>query len=281
MQTYFITGASGNVGAFAVKELLRRGHAVRASVLPGKTMPAQLNLETVEFTFADSASWEPALAAVHGVFLMRPPHISNIKRDMLPFMEFLKERAIPQTVFMSVQGAETNPWVPHFKVEKYLEKLDIPHSLIRPSFFMQNLTTTHLPEIRHESRLFVPAGKGRTNFIDAEDIANCAVEILLDEKLQNKAYTVTGLASFSYQEIADQLTKVLGKTILYKNPGPFEFLAYHAKKRPLGMSLVMLALYSIIKFGKGDITTDDTGRLLGRPPKDLTAFLQENRHLFV
>ena len=280
MNTFFITGATGNIGKLVVQELLNKGHHVKAAILSGESLPHHQQLELIEFDFTKPETWKPALDQVDRVFLMRPPHIANIKRDMLPFLRYLKDSTCTQTVFMSVQGADKNPWVPHRKVELALHELAIPHSLLRPSFFMQNLTTTHLPEIRDENQLMIPAGKGKTNFIDGFDIACCAAEILLKPNLHNKAYTVTGLQSYSYQEIADKLSQVLGRTITYKNPGALGFLAYHRKKRALGMSLVMLALYSIVKLGKGDITTTDTEIILQRKPKDLTTFLLDHRHLF-
>ena len=54
--------------------------------------------------------------------------------------------------FLSVQGAESNPIVPHHRIERAICDLGLPYTLLRPSFFMQNLTTTHLPEIRDEHR---------------------------------------------------------------------------------------------------------------------------------
>jgi len=280
MSTFFITGASGNVGKLVVQSLLEQGHNVRAALQPGENLPAHTQLQTVHFDFTNPDTWQSALGDAGGVFLMRPPHIANIKRDMLPFLRFLKQQKVVQTVFMSVQGAEQNPWVPHHKVEQYLKQLNLPHSLVRPSFFMQNLSTTHLAEIRDERQLFIPAGSGRTNYIDTGDIASCIAKILLTLELHNQAYTVTGSRSYSCQEIADRLSTSLKISIVYRNPGPLRFLAYHKGKRKLGMSLVMLALYTIVKLGKGDITTTDTSRILGRPPKELDSFIMENRRLF-
>jgi nucleoside-diphosphate-sugar epimerase len=147
---------------------------------------------------------------------------------------------------------------------------------------MQNLSTTHLPEIRDEGRLFVPAGKGRTNFIDTRDIAEAAALALLGEGHAGKAYALGGPKSYSYGELADELSAALGRTIRYEDPGALAFLAYHLRRgRALGMSLVMLALYTVVKAGKGDMSADDTARLLGREPRSLGSFLSDYKALFL
>jgi len=46
------------------------------------------------------------------------------------------------------------------------------------------------------------------------------------------------------------------------------------------MILVMLALYTVVRFGKGDITTDTAQELLQRPPLSLDAYITDHKTLF-
>ncbi len=215
------------------------------------------------------------------VFLIRPPHISKAKRDMFPFLDYLKKKKISQVVFLSVQGAETNKIVPHHTIETYIQEIGLPYSFVRPSFFMQNLNTTHLKEIRDNHILMVPAGKGKTNFIDTRDIGQICALMFLDGKHLNQAYTVTGAKSYSYQEVADHLSQGLGFTVTFTNANPFRFIAFHLEqKKELAMILVMLALYTVVRFGKGDITTETTQELLQRPPISLDTYITDHMVLF-
>jgi uncharacterized protein YbjT (DUF2867 family) len=282
MRAVLVTGASGNVGSLVVQQLRSRGYTVRAAVRRDGPLPQNRQFEEVIFDFVRPGTWDAALSGVHGVFLMRPPHISNIPRDMEPFLRRLADYPGIHTVFMSVQGAEVNTWVPHHKIEQLCTALGLSTTIVRPSFFMQNLTTTHLPEIRDDDRIFVPAGGGRTSFVDAADVAACVVEIFDRPELQGRAHTITGSNSCSYADIARHLSRELEKPIRYTNPGPIRFLSYHLRRgRPLGMSIVMLVLYSIVRFGKGDITTEDTRRILQRDPASLETFLHSHRDLFL
>lgn len=277
---YFITGATGNVGAPLTEYLLSRGERVVAATRSEDKKSDNPLLEYRRFDFTGAETWPAALDGVTRVFLMRPPHISNIPRDMEPFMEHLKKTGIGQVVFLSVQGADENSLVPHHKVEQALFRLGLPYTVLRPSFFMQNLTTTHLDEIRREKRVYVPSGRGRTNFIDARDIGEIGARVMLDGDHIGKAYTITGDVSYTHGEVAERLSAILDEDIRFVSPGPFRFIVHHLKRGlPLGKILVMLALYSVVRLNRGDVTTGDSEILLGRKTGSLDRFILDHASL--
>ena len=55
--------------------------------------------------------------------------------------------------------------------------------VVRPSFFTQNLSTTHAADIRDRDQVFVPAGGGRTAFVDVLDVADVAAAALAEPLL--------------------------------------------------------------------------------------------------
>jgi uncharacterized protein YbjT (DUF2867 family) len=287
-----VTGATGNAGSEVCRHLATSGRPVFGAIVageladdgsPGAHVAERLHGATPRvFDFTDSTTWAPALEDVSKVFLMRPPHISKIRRDMHPFIEYMKQRGIEHVVFLSVQGVENNRIVPHYKVEQSILELGIPHTFIRPSFFMQNLSTTHLPEIRDEHRIFVPAGDGATNFIDVRDIGEATAAALIDDAHKNRAYTVTGPESYTYYEVADHLTRILGTRITYQPARMLPFLRYQLQSgRKLGHALVMYALYSVTRLGKAGVATDTFRELVGREPRSLDEFIEDHRELFL
>lgn len=267
-----VTGATGNVGGVVLSTLRAAGISTTAARSP----------DAPGFDFRDSRTWDAALRGVDRVFLMRPPHISNIRRDMRPFLEYVSQRGIDYLAFLSVQGAENSSIVPHAKIEAELERLAIPHATFRPSFFMQNLTTTHLQEIRDERRIFVPAGDGATNFVDTRDVGEAIARTLIDPPPGNAAYTVTGPREYTYHEVVDVLSRATGEHVYYESARLIPFLRYHAERgRKLGQAVVMYLLYSVTRMGRAGTATQTLAALLGREPTTLEEFILEHRELFL
>jgi uncharacterized protein YbjT (DUF2867 family) len=64
--------------------------------------------------------------------------------------------------------------VPHRAVEDHLRASPMAWTFVRAAYLLQNLSTTHAPEIRERGEIWVPAGHGRTAFGDARDVAAVA-----------------------------------------------------------------------------------------------------------
>jgi uncharacterized protein YbjT (DUF2867 family) len=281
--TILITGATGTVGEPTMQALLKDGESVRAAIrdeADAKNLPD--GAEPVVFDFTDATTWQQAYDGVDRMFLMRPPPISNIARDMIPSLEAAEAAGVAHVVLLSLLGAEKNPVVPHRKLEDFLESSSMSYTFLRPSFFMQNLSTTHLEEIRDDDEIFVPAGDGKTSFIDARDIAEVGAMALADpETHRNQAYPLTGREALSYGEVADIFTEVLGREITYAKPSAITFaLRMKRKGRPLAYVGVVTALYTVCRLGLADTVTDDLERLLGRPPIPMRQFVEDYREVW-
>jgi nucleoside-diphosphate-sugar epimerase len=143
---------------------------------------------------------------------------------------------------------------------------------------MQNLSTTHRADIRECGELLVPAGRGRTSFIDVRDIAEVAAQVLTERGHEQQAYALTGAEALTYAEVARIMAEELGRPIQYHAPGPLAF-ARHMRRRGYSRRfiLVMVAIYSTARLGLAATVTPDTARLLGRQPRSVRAFTRDYR----
>ncbi|MGA9468716.1 MAG: NmrA family NAD(P)-binding protein, partial [Exiguobacterium marinum] len=193
MGSILVTGATGNVGKHVVNYLNGRdsdvvvaGHRIQELE---KSYPG---MEAVRLDFEDPSTFEEALHGVDRVFLMRPPQIGDAE-VFRPFVEAMKAQSVRLVSFLSLMGVERNPFPPHHKIEKMIEEASIPYAHIRPGFFMQNLTGVQAEENRKDPEIFIPAGKSKVSFIDAEDIGKAIAHVLLNpDAHQHVAYTLTG-----------------------------------------------------------------------------------------
>jgi len=280
-----VTGASGNVGSYVVRELLNK----REDVVVAGTNIKKLKkifgdkVNAVACDFTDKSTYDDALKGVDRVFLMRPPHLGK-PEELYPFIDSMKAHNIKLVSFLSLMGVENNTIPPHHKIEKYIEKIGLSYAHIRPGFFMQNLSGIHSVEIREKNEIFVPAGKSKTSFIDAEDIGLSVATLLHDpEKFRNTAHTITGAESLDYYEVAEILSKVTKRKITYKKPSYLKYRSYYIKKRELDKKYVnvTVALYFMTRMGTAKRITNTFFELTGRKPKTFYAFAINNIHCFV
>ena len=280
-----VTGASGNVGKYVVQELIEKGEDVVAG---GNDIVKIQNLfehkvDYAKLDFTDEKTFEKALEKVDRVFLMRPPHLGK-PEDLYPFIECMKSRKIKMVSFLSLMGVEKNTIPPHHKIEKYIERLELPYAHIRPSFFMQNISGVHSVEIKERNEIFIPAGKSKISFIDTKDIGLAIATVLHHpEKYKNTAHTLTGPEALDFYQIADILSEVTGKKILYRKPGFLRYRSYYIRNRGLDKNYVnvTVALYFMTRMGTAEKVTDEYYRLTERKPRTFREFAMENINCFI
>ncbi len=282
-----ITGATGNVGGAALRVLLRQrpsGTTLAVASQYPEDDRVQLALggadhvEVVSFDFTKPETIAPALRGVTGLLLMRPPALNEVATYLKPVVQAAVAAGVGHIVFLSLQGAQYNPFVPHHKAERYLEDSGVRYSFLRPSFFMQNLSSSLREDIRDRDQIMLPAGHARTSFVDAEDVGTVAAQLLLAPPTASAAYELTSYDALTYDEIAARLTEVLGRPIRYHAAGIWEFRAHErAKGTPAALVNVMTGIYLAARFGLASHVSPVLGELLGRAPNSLRDFLKRER----
>lgn len=208
--------------------------------------------------------------------------LSKPKEDMLPFLTYAKAQNIQQNVFVSLIGVEKNLVTPHHKIEKMIKQLELPYTFIRPSFFMQNLNTTHREDIQCNHDLFIPAGRAKTSFIDTRDIGAAAAVCLTDARYLNRELDITGPAALTYDEIAKEMSTILETKITYSRPSLLKFRQVMIKRRiPKGYVNVMVMLYLITQLGNAKQVTNVLEKILNRPPRTIAEYISDYKASFL
>ena len=279
MGKILVTGATGNVGAEVVNALKLANQKTISAVVMHEDLKKFPTNKAVVFDFADSNTWEPALKDVDRVFLMRPPAISDVKTYLFPFIDLALKKGIKNIVFLSLQGVSFNPLTPHFKVEKYLMRKKAPYTFLRPNFFMQNLSTFYKDDIAKNDEIFLPAGKGRTAFVDVRDIGAVAADVFTGSDHIGMAYTLSGSRSLDYYEVAEILSSELGRTITYQNPSVAEYVErLRVNGSPEEFIKVQKMLYFVVRHNFSSGTKSDITKLLGREPITFKQFVHDYAH---
>lgn len=283
-----ITGATGNVGKETIRKLLNSSND-QIEIIAGvrdlnkaKKLFNDDKLSFTKFDFRNKKLIKNSLKDIDRLLLIRPPAISKVQKYIHPVIKEAKSKNVKQIVFLSLQGVENNPLVPHYKIEKLIKEEKVPYTFLRPSFFMQNLSTTHKKEVKENDEIYIPAGKGKTNFIDVRDIAEVASLVLTEKNHKNKAYEITGKESLSYYEVANILSEKLGRKIKYKDPSVISFFIRKKKEGlNIGKILVMIGLYTVARLGKANKSTNEIKNLLDREPIGFSEFVEDYKKVWM
>lgn len=275
-----VTGATGTVGAPLARCLADAGAPVRAaSRHPGPA--GSPGVEPVAFDLLEPTTWAAALDGVEVVFLLRPPQVTSV-RAVEPFLWACVGAGVRHVVFLSVQGADRLRVVPHARIEAAIRRTGLAWTFVRPSFFTQNLAEVHGAQVRAHDELLVPAGHGRTAFVDAHDVAAvCAQALLRPQDHRGATWTPTGEEALTYDEVAALLSEVVGRPVRYRAPG---LIAYARRARSWGMGAGTVAVtsvvYSTARLGVAAGLTGDVLAVTGHRPASVRDVLERDRAAF-
>ncbi len=147
-RTILVTGATGQSGGATARHLLTSGWQVRALTRDVTKPAAQVlrnaGAEVVQGDFSDEESLKNALSGVYGAYSVQLPHDLALEIEFGKRLANLaKSAGVEHFVYSSVGGAERKTGIPHFeskrRIEEHIEVLEIPYTILRPAYFMENL----------------------------------------------------------------------------------------------------------------------------------------------
>ncbi|WP_458187980.1 NmrA family NAD(P)-binding protein [Haladaptatus sp. NG-WS-4] len=276
-----VVGATGTVGSPLVARLLDAPVSVRIATRSPASARRRFGdeAEYVAFDLAHPETWGRVLEHVDRMFLLFPPGVGV--DPVRSFLSAAERVGLDHVTYLSILGAEKLPVLPHRRIETHLERTGMAYTFLRASYFMQNLSEVHRPEVVERDELFVPAGGGTLSFVDARDVAAVAAAVLTEPAHENRAYDLTGPAALDFDTVADVFTDVLGRPITYADPSRLAF-ARHIYRRGVPASLVafMTVEYSVVRLGRSGRTTDDVEVVLGRAPRTMREFVRDYADAF-
>ena len=167
------------------------------------------------------------------------------------------------------------------EIEAGLAASRIPCTLLRSNAYMQNVLML-APAIAATSSFGSSAGKGRSGLVDSRDVAAAAAEIAAAPAAHaGKTYWLTGPELLSNYDVAAVLSKLLGRTITYREL-TFEENRYAMIRGgvPAPIAEMNAQAFSLTAEGDAEWVTDDVPSLLGRPARSFEQFAADHATAF-
>jgi (4-alkanoyl-5-oxo-2,5-dihydrofuran-3-yl)methyl phosphate reductase len=281
--TYLITGATGDVGARVVRQLL--GRNIRPRVLVRSAEKASVLFgDAAEIYVGDLAIPPTTRSAMKGVdtlFLVNVgPEIAQRDQSAAAIARAEGIRRIVKLSSLDVeQGLAIGAW--HEKGEAALRASGVAFTFVRPTGFMSNLLAwAH--SIQTEGIVRASAGHGGRPFIHSDDIAAISVAALLDDAYAGRILSITGPRSLTFADATQIIGRAIGRALVYQTISDEDAGKRYSKVSGSPEETeAHVALWRAIREGRLAATTDEVERTLGRKPLSLEQWASENARHFV
>ena len=267
-----ITGATGNVGG-AILNRLHSPAEIYAGIRNIERAKTHFYGKNYKLCVIDFEKEIYPQIDFDAVFLIRPPNLAKpgIFRKYLTTL-----KRTTKVVFLSVQGADTKSYLPHAKIEKIINTLGFKHTFIRPSYFMENLTTTLWDELAENNRIYLPSSDLVFNWIAVDDVAEVATKALKCDLAKN-SLEITGSSNLNFYQVVSAINSICGTEVEYVSPSLVRFVIYNLKKgKKISYILVMILLHYLPRFNKKNHNSSDFQDVIGRLPVSIEKFIRDN-----
>lgn len=269
-----ITGASGNIGGMVAHHLSERGFSLILPLRNPAKAPNLPNIETRCFSYGDFDLAKAALAGVEVLFMVSAAESPTREQEHLTLVRAAEAAGVQHLVYLSFSGAALDSTFTlartHAVTENAIRQTTMRYTFLRDNFYSEMMA--HLANA--ENVIAGPAENGRVACVSQKDVAEAVANVLTDIARKNtvhsdRTYTLTGSESLSFNQIANILSAITGKTYRYHNETLDE--AFANRKRdypdtPDWQIEAWVSTYTAIAKGELAEVSPDLAQLLGRVP---------------
>ncbi|MFQ3455354.1 NmrA family NAD(P)-binding protein [Bradyrhizobium sp. UFLA01-814] len=280
-----VTGSTGTIGTQVLNHLAGHGVEVRALTRsPGKAQFPR-HVTAVRGDLADVDSARAALIGVSTLFLLVPNAADELTQAMLT-LTAAREAGVKGIVYLSVFKGEAYADVPHFAgkhtVERMIEALDLPATILRPAYFIQNDLRLKEPLLNFGA-YGMPIGAKGISMVDIRDIGEAAaIELLRRERasapLGRETYALVGPDVVTGAGAAAIWRDELGRAVSYGGDDLAVMEQRFKAAMPAWLALDMRLMFGRYQSDGAVATADELARLtklLGRAPRAYRDFARD------
>lgn len=282
--TILVTGSTGTIGTQVLAFLDGHGAEVRALTRSPEKAQFRDGVTAVKGDLSDIDSVRAALDGVTTLFLLAPNAPDELTQAMLA-LDAAREAHVTGIVYLSVFKGEAYADVPHFAskttVERMIHAADLPVTILRPAYFMQN-------DVRQKDALLrarvygMPIGDKGISMVDIRDIGEAAARELLRREraaapLPPETYELVGPDALTAETISALWGEVLGRPIGYAGD---DLAMLEQRLRAFGPAWLAYDMRLMMRRYRNDgaIATEAEiarlTRLLGHAPRSYRAFAE-------
>lgn len=261
-----VIGGTGKTGRKVAIKLTELGHKVRIGSRSA----------TPQFDWDDSETWTEALQGMDKVYITYQPDLAV--PGALEAIEELTKQAnrcgIKKLVLLSGKGEREAELCEQVVIHSGLD-----YTIVRASWFNQNFSESFFLEPILEGFVALPQADVKVPFIDTEDIADVAVEALLNEKHNGNIYQLTGPRLLTFKDVVEEISEATEREIMFTSISLAAYVKV-MKEQGIPENFVWLVEYLFSEvLGNPIISeiTNDIEKVLGRKPIDFSEYVEKTK----
>ncbi|MEH4692631.1 SDR family oxidoreductase [Atlantibacter hermannii] len=267
-----VTGATGQLGQLVINELLATHNAQDLVAIvrnPAKAQAlAQKGVQVREADYGNSAALAQALQGVEKLLLISSSEVGQRAPQHRNIINAAKSAGVQLIAYTSLLHADTSPLglrTEHIETENDLAQSGIPFVLLRNGWYSENYLAS-VPAALEHGAFIGSAGDGKIASASRQDYAAAAAKVLSLDNQAGKVYELAGDEAWTLTELAEKLSALTGKSVVYQNLSEADFAAA-LQNAGLPEGFARLLADSDVGASKGGLYDDShqLSRLIGRP----------------
>lgn len=240
-----------------------------------------LGIELRKGDYVDYASLVKAFTGVDKLLLVSSNDIENRRVQQANAVKAATEAGVKHILYTSFVRTDESDASPiafvaqsHIHTEKLIHESGIPYTIFLNNLYM-DFVPVFIGEKVLESGVYWPAGNIPGAYALREEMAEAVANVLTGSGYENKTYNISNTSAWTFQQVADTISKASGKTIGYISPSQEE---YKTVLTQAGVPAHLIAMFAgfaeAIRLGEFDSAAGtDLEKLLGRKPTSLESYL--------
>lgn len=258
-----VIGGTGKTGRRVVEQLNQLKQHVRIG--SRSSNPA--------FEWNDPSSYSKALKGMDMAYIVFYPDLAvpGAKEAIHALAKSAKKEGLKKVVLLSGKGEKEAELC-----EEIIASSGLNYTIVRASWFNQNFSESFLLDPIQNGHVALPMPNAKIPFVDANDIAEVVVKVLMDDRHNGKTYEVTGPSTLSFGDVVQEIAKGTGRDITYQAISLEEYTAImHESGLPSDYIWLFEYLFrEVLNNEKNHIVSSDVEKLLGRKAIDFSDYVK-------
>lgn len=238
-------------------------------------------INIVKGNYDDYASLVAAFEGVEKLVFVSGNDVVNRLPQHENVIKAAKEAGVKHVVYTSSERKNETATSPiaiiteaHVKTEKWLEESGLQYTFLKNTLYM-DLVPSLVDKVLETGTVYYPAGKGKAALVLRTEMAEATANVLITEGHEGKSYSISNVENYSFQDVADIISEISGRKIIYVSPTVEEYTATLANAGiPAAHSSIFAGMASAQAQEEFANTSNDLEKLLGRKPMSLQEYLR-------